>query len=371
MTILLPYEVSQNNENGNNYLWYFYKSLKEQNLDIISSQKEWLKESIKFDAVFIHWPEYLPLFDIKSKNEFVRFSIERVKFFKNTSKIFYFVHNKEPYFDKKNNLSPLFEYIIYNSSAIFHFSDFSKELFIEKYKNINVQFVVPHGNYRELIKERFDNKFFLKNLKLNPANITVSTIGAIRNKKEFEILRGFAKNFLNKNCNFIYVGDITSDYSSIFYDNVFSYLLRVIFIKFKLLNLIKYHRSFKLRRLGNNIYIDPKNTNQFNLANICNSSDILLICKSENINSGNIALGFTFGCVVLGPNIGNIGEILRNYKNITYEVNNLDYEKVVELTINSLNKNIDSTNLEVSELKWNWDNIAKQYINKIRDFNVL
>ena len=370
MTILLPYEVSPN-KISNKYLWYFYKSLKKQNIDIIASQKEWIKESMKFKAVFIHWPEYLPLFDIKSKKEFVEFSIERVKFFKNASQIFYFVHNKEPYFDKKNDLSPLFEYIIQNSSAIFHFSDFSRDLFIERYKNNKVQFVVPHGNYKELIQGRLENKLFLKKLNLNPENITVATVGAIRNKKELKILKGFAKNFLDKNCNFIFVGDITCDYYLLFYGNVFNYFLRVIFIKFKLLNIIRNYRAFKLRRLGNNIYINPNYINEFSLTNICNSSDILLICKSENINSGNIALGFTFGCLVVGPDIGNIGQILRSYKNITYEVNNLDYKKVVELTINSLNKNIIANNLQIADSQWNWENIAKLYINYLRNFNVV
>ena len=50
-----------------------------------------------------------------------------------------------------------------------------------------------------------------------------------------------------------------------------------------------------------------------------NASDVLLIQRRNPLNSGNLVLGFTFGRVVVGPNQGNVGEILRTTGNPVFE----------------------------------------------------
>ena len=77
MAILLPYEVNPNI--GNKFLWYFYKSLKNENVDIIASQKAWINKSENFQAIIIHWPEYLPYDNFfNNHNDFINFTIERI-----------------------------------------------------------------------------------------------------------------------------------------------------------------------------------------------------------------------------------------------------------------------------------------------------
>ena len=58
--------------------------------------------------------------------------------------------------------------------------------------------------------------------------------------------------------------------------------------------------------------------NELNI--LCSASDIMLIAKQNNLNSGNIALGFSFSNIVLGPETGNIGEILKSTNNPTYKL---------------------------------------------------
>ncbi len=44
-----------------------------------------------------------------------------------------------------------------------------------------------------------------------------------------------------------------------------------------------------------------------------------LYLEPDELNSGNITLGFTFGLVVLGRNGGDIGEILKETKNPVFD----------------------------------------------------
>jgi hypothetical protein len=45
----------------------------------------------------------------------------------------------------------------------------------------------------------------------------------------------------------------------------------------------------------------------------------VLIPRHEALNSGNVFLGFTFGKPVVGPDIGNIGEVLTLTGNPTFD----------------------------------------------------
>ena len=54
------------------------------------------------------------------------------------------------------------------------------------------------------------------------------------------------------------------------------------------------------------------------------ASDISLILRMKILNSGNLPLGFYMGNVVVGPDLGNVGAILRNTGNITFMPNDIN-----------------------------------------------
>ncbi|MCP4005094.1 MAG: glycosyltransferase family 4 protein [bacterium] len=49
------------------------------------------------------------------------------------------------------------------------------------------------------------------------------------------------------------------------------------------------------------------------------AADAVLIPRYECLNSGNVFLGFTFSLPVLGPDVGNVGEVLRETGNPLFE----------------------------------------------------
>ncbi len=49
------------------------------------------------------------------------------------------------------------------------------------------------------------------------------------------------------------------------------------------------------------------------------AADLLFIPRFNTLNSGNVALGFTFGKVVIGPGYGVIGETLNKTENPVFD----------------------------------------------------
>ena len=121
-----------------------------------------------------------------------------------------------------------YEEVIYSSDLIFHFSNFSKDLFESRYKFKKKQFVLPHGNYISLDNRKFEKQKFIKLLKLNSTKKIVTTIGAIRNKKEMDLLYNFSRQYLKAECHFIYAGQLVGDFPKLRSSRRFIFTLKLL-----------------------------------------------------------------------------------------------------------------------------------------------
>jgi len=370
LALLLPYNI--NYESRNKYLYFFFKSLLTEGIDVVSSAKEWINKSCKYKAVLIHWPESLPRFDEHTDYDFINFTLERLIHFKKFSKIIYFVHNERAHNSFKRIDKKLYERIIDFSDAIFHFSNFSKNLYKLNYKFEKKQFIIPHGNYIKLDNKEFKRQKFLKELNFDTKKNIVTSLGAIRKKEEINLLYNFAKHYLKADCYFIYAGDLVEDFSHLKYSGKFlAYLKYLIFEKLRFKKFVIIYRVFKLKNLSKNIRVFPSTITDDLLVKICKASDILLITRSKSLNSGNISLGFTFGCYVLGPDVGNIGEILRRFNNMVFPLKNIKYEKLVKQSIKNINYKIIQENKKVAYYDWDWKIIGKNLKNAFSELEIL
>ncbi len=94
------------------------------------------------------------------------------------------------------------------------------------------------------------------------------------------------------------------------------------------------------------------------------ATDISFIPRMNNLNSGNLPLGMLMGHVIVGPSIGNVGELIQSTQNFTYEFGN--YESIKE----ALNKALAAVaqrkgekNREYALKNWNTKKIAEMYYN--------
>ena len=64
-------------------------------------------------------------------------------------------------------------------------------------------------------------------------------------------------------------------------------------------------RHFRLK-LNNKIIYRPGPIAPSHISTILSASDVVLIPRTDSLNSGNVPLAFSYECIVLGPNVGNI-----------------------------------------------------------------
>ena len=64
-------------------------------------------------------------------------------------------------------------------------------------------------------------------------------------------------------------------------------------------------------------YVDVKDTSL-----LFSAADIVFIQRKQILNSGNLPMGFAAGKVVVGPQVGNVGEILKSTGNPTFNPDN-------------------------------------------------
>jgi beta-1,4-mannosyltransferase len=115
--------------------------------------------------------------------------------------------------------------------------------------------------------------------------------------------------------------------------------------------------------MSNNIYVKIGYISNKELVKNIENADIIFIPRRDILNSGNIALGFTFGKVIVGPNVGNIGALLNINNNPIFE-GGAGYEVISEKLLEGLilsEKKLGMKNLIYSETIMDWEKIALQH----------
>ena len=175
--------------------------------------------------------------------------------------------------------------------------------------------------------------------------------------------------YLNEDCHFIYAGQLAA-FSTKRYSKKFIYILKLLIFRiFQILKII--YRIFKLKIFRKNIRIFANAISDDLLVSICKSTDILLIIRNNSLNSGNISLGFSFGCYVIGPENGNIGEILRQNNNMIYPLKNIRYKYIVNQSLKNINFKIIENNRNTALKDWDWEKLAKEFNKILKSINFI
>lgn len=274
----------------------------------------WLYESGHWDIIHIHWPELLvksQLADMSRTNlldekHFVKV-IEALKGKKEDgSKIIVTVHNEKPHTDKSGLFEEFYKDIYTLSDGFIHMGEFSKKLLIDEYydsvgSKLNV--VIPHGDY-SFFPDDLKRSECRSRLNLLNSEKLLLTFGAIRSKEELELGIDAFKSTGIENTVYFIAGSIPNPYRS---------QPEHFIVRKKL-----YANMFNNRIRTHERTIAPDEVQIY-----LKAADLVFIPRFNTLNSGNIALGFTFGKVVTGPDYGVIGETLKETGNPVFNPNDL------------------------------------------------
>ncbi|MEX2601720.1 MAG: hypothetical protein WD355_08735 [Balneolaceae bacterium] len=304
-SLLIPYDI---NTTGlrNPYLFQLLRALEFQPEPLqIQHGFGWLKEERgKYDVIHLHWPEELVNSMIPgsfSEEGLTEGQIESLlnlllRWKERGSALVLTVHNEQPHKNHSAMSRELYRRIFGLADLFIHMGEESVNrvaaLFPEESAG-KPYHIIPHGDY-SIFPDTISRAAAREQLRIHPDQPVMLTFGAIRSSEELDLGIDAFKKGSPEDSLYLIAGKIPYPYRS---DWRHFTSRRKLFLN-----------RGRVRTVE--AVIPPEEVQLY-----LNASDLLFIPRFRALNSGNVALGFTFGKVVAGPEYGVIGEMLQHRQN--------------------------------------------------------
>lgn len=277
----------------------------------------WSSDILSYDIMHIQWPNEL-LYDDNNNHYTIDEVAERIKYLQGKGlKVITTCHNLTPHYSNSNKQKTIYDTVYSLANVILHLGKFSQHLFEEKYphaKNVLLYHHVYDHLYSptQLTRERC-----LSILGLDKRIRYVLCMGAFRSKEEREMVLSVNKRLRKHKIEILAPTfiPISEDFSMV--HRIYGFLKKSIAnLIYPHLHIIGYPVSDELMP----IYYK--------------ASDVALIQRLHILNSGNVLMGLLMEKVVVGPDVGNVGTLLKEMGNPVFESNNS--KSIASLILNGI-----------------------------------
>ena len=310
--------------------------------------KFWLDADIRkrWDVVIVQWPEYLVRQDDYSSLQTFARKLEALR---SLGKLVTVVHNLTPHYRESAFNRSLYELVFQQSDGVVHLGAASPTLLKEAYPMTaqTPYTVVPHGNY-ECFGPGARKAKAREKLKLPLHGELVLALGQIRAQEEFDLAVEAVKGRQGANRKLLIAGRVTFGVKP-YTGRLTTWFMRV----------VRACRLMAKARLSGNVYFHERTIPSSEIPLYLSAADVLLIPRKRGLNSGNVALGFTYGKVVVGPGVGNIGEALAAAGNPVFDPDKPDslglaLNRAFDLAAGGLGE----ANQRLALTEWKWERIG-------------
>jgi len=311
-----------------------------------ATAKPWIIVNFQWPEEIFGWSE--PSFDQLAWLESRLIEISK------TSKIVATIHNSAPHYRDTEGFSALYRLVYKYTDAFVHLGQASVDILSLRYpeESVNkIHRIIPHGNYNAFGRS-LPRAVARSQLNLPCNGQLVLVVGALRNLEEYAL-----------------VADSLPLWSS-----AESGLLLAATFGFKpALRPRTLHKRFwyegwmrlqmhTLRRIKN-VFIKRGPIPHDQMSALVCAADVVLIPRLRVLNSGNVPLGFTYGKVVVGPDVGVVGQLLRDTGNPVFKPEDgaKGVAEAVKVGLKLAAAGHGQSNERIAQTDWDWDNVASQY----------
>lgn len=329
-------------------------ALQDQGCEVIYGlNRLWTDEVLDCDIVHFQWPEYV--FGSQKKH----FSDENVERLENRIgqlkdcgiRIFVQVHNLKPHRNQDKNVLRLYDVLYQRADVMVHMGNYSRELLQTQYPNAR-HVVIPHHIYDNMLPFSVSQQEARQRLHLSQEKKIILSFGKFRNDKE----RNFVLDLKNK-CSHSPQLSIVNCQSSLFLMPGFYRETLHTWNPKKLVTRLYHTIRYKLKgiRFCNEVIPDDMMQCYF-----C-AADVVLIQRLDILNSGNLPMAFHAGKVVVGPDVGNVGPILRETGNFTFAPNDKKSAiSALQKALEAISKGAENKTYAVTH--WSSEHIAAELL---------
>lgn len=305
----------------------------------------------KYDIVNIQFPEAIFNWLPPSKSQLQELE-NKIVSWKKKSKLIYTLNDLKSHYDREGNFISLFNLIQQYADGVVHLGSFSFKSYKNLFQKNCKHKIIYHALYNSLLKlettsieEKFNLEFKNK--------YVVSVIGNVRSIEEVKFIFKIFKKIKNKSKLLI----VPKMFNFFKLPKRFPYRFRKMYWF-----LVKRYYTFPLKKKQ---YFFSFNYVDYSLmVNLVKKSDLIIIPRLKNLNSGILYLGLTFNKPMLIPGIGNLTEVA-NYLNLPYlDLESKNYKEVLKcLTSNNIKEKLLSKAYLEKREAFQPKKIAKEYDN--------
>jgi hypothetical protein len=302
------------------------------------------------DIINIHWPEALCSWHEPSSQDLDDLS-HWLLTARKRSRIVVTVHNEAPHYKGSSRYTALYKLVYENAAACVHLGKRSVEL-LSTYPVLH--HLIPHGNYA-VYGPQVARDEARQRLGLPSDKQIVLVIGTLRSVEEIGLIKQFA-DALDPDSLLLMQGNLPllSRYRHAGDPALIRRLSAMT-------NELRMRMALKINR---NVIYRPGEVDFHRIRDLVCACDVLLIPRLRSLNSGLLQLGFTYGRVVLGPAIGNVGKELQDTGNPAFSMDpgNKDHGARLAEALSLSKTGLPADNATMAREQWHWDKVSAQYL---------
>lgn len=298
--------VFREDDTDNLFVPVLCEAIRRQGIDVHCSLHDFWQGNESYDIIHFQWPEEAVGWNCTDESAIGRLK-QRIDFFKASgSRFVYTRHNACPHYSNPV-IKQAYDVIESCSDLVVHMGKYSEEEFKKKYPGSR-NVVIPHHIYEDTYDETISREEACKRLALPADRMIITAFGKFRNREEISMVLNSFTSFQDKKKLLLAPRMLPfSKHSG----------QRNLLKRF--LSLCGYYFVPPLLRLkGVRAGANGELIDNDELPYYIAASDILFVQRKQILNSGNIPLAFLFRKVVIGPDTGNVGELLRKTGNPTF-----------------------------------------------------
>lgn len=312
-----------------------------------------------FNFVLIQWIEQLFHWKEPTEKQLIELQNTINVWKEKKVKIIHILQNEKRHYGMTNLFEQLFSLVLESVDVFIHFGNFSLHKYETIYNN-SKHVLIHHPLYLNTFTEIEKNKA-RANLEITNNTLVIIIPGTIRNLKERKMVLKYFSSIKRKDKLLI---------TPKMYFRKIAYTQKGYNYLKKVPNLLNSLDVLSNRSLKNkSLMIGEKFLSNEELSQLVCASDIVWSPRLDTLNSGIVYLAYTFKKVVLGPDIGNVGAVLKDMNMPTYNPKQSQTIKIaLEQAIRLISE--EKEHFNDSDLKkYNPKIIAKQWDNLFSKLN--
>lgn len=267
----------------------------------------WTDQIFNYDVILFHWPEALLFWSGDSQHSVNDLKKRICEIKSKGMQLISFVHNIQPHYCLESSKIECYELVYSSASVLLHMGNSSISIMGNRYPNAKHVNIGYHFVYDKIYKDEFTKIQACSKLGLSQKYNYVLAFGTFRDDEERELVTKLAHDLYQWNKNIIVLAPC--------YTNIPPQKIRFDFLPRFRKFLIKQKKHIICS--GQTFNTVPESMLPYYYA----AADICFIPRKRILNSGNVPMALLMSKVVVGPDIGNVGEVLKEMDNPVFNIN--------------------------------------------------